>query len=198
MSALVTSYEVSRCAQSRQSTFATRAAAGPVIASFVVQRGLQVTTLVFGKLEQESTAYFGKEHKSRDKNALHEPYAVASDSSRNLYCCNTFEHSVSKITPEGVLLTLAGNGEMKFAEGTGDKASFITPQGICVAPNGTVYVADTGRISCALAFAVVLISSLFACLRAQATTAFAPWCPPTAGSRRWAGGWACLPACYAL
>jgi streptogramin lyase len=42
----------------------------------------------------------------------------------------------------GDVTTLAGNGTFGFADGPGNTAQFDRPNGVAVAPNGTVYVAD--------------------------------------------------------
>lgn len=41
--------------------------------------------------------------------------------------------------------TLAGTGRKGFADGPGDRAQFKEPHGIVAAPDGTLYVADTGN-----------------------------------------------------
>ena len=51
---------------------------------------------------------------------------------------------IRKVTPEGRVTTLAGRaGQDSTADGKGDQARFDRPVGIAVAPDGTLYVADT-------------------------------------------------------
>ena len=70
------------------------------------------------------------------------PSAVAVDSSGNVYVADTHNFLIRKITPAGVVTTLAGSGTSGSANGTGTAASFGYPIGIAVDSSGNVYVAD--------------------------------------------------------
>lgn len=74
--------------------------------------------------------------------SFHSPIGVALDSARNVYVADTQNHRIRKITPAGVVSTLAGSGTAGFADGTGTAASFNFPTGVTVAVGGDVYVAD--------------------------------------------------------
>jgi sugar lactone lactonase YvrE len=50
---------------------------------------------------------------------------------------------IQKITPGGVVTTLAGSGHDGSANGTGSAASFYGPYGIAMDSSGNIYVADT-------------------------------------------------------
>jgi sugar lactone lactonase YvrE len=71
------------------------------------------------------------------------PYGITSDSSGMLYVVDSGNNRIRKITPEGVVTTVAGNETALFANGTGTAASFNTPQGITMDSSGVLYVADT-------------------------------------------------------
>lgn len=75
------------------------------------------------------------------------PFAVSLDSKQNLYVADTGNHSVRRITPDGVVSTVAGTGgQIGSADGTGSAARFNNPNGLVVEPiTGDVYVADTGN-----------------------------------------------------
>lgn len=73
---------------------------------------------------------------------FHFPAGVAIDASGNLYVADTNDNMIRKITPGGVVSTLAGSGSAGSADGTGVAASFSGPTGITVDIGGNVYVAD--------------------------------------------------------
>lgn len=74
------------------------------------------------------------------------PAAVAVDSAGNVYVVENGNHTISKVTPAGVVTTLAGMAA-KFgsANGTGSAARFDSPLGAAVDSTGNVYVADTAN-----------------------------------------------------
>ena len=71
------------------------------------------------------------------------PEGVAVDSAGTIYVADTNNNSIRKITPAGVVTTLAGSGAFAFADGTGTAAQFYLPSGLVVDSAGTIYVADT-------------------------------------------------------
>ena len=73
------------------------------------------------------------------------PIGVATDSAGNVYVADTSNHTIRKITPAGLVSTLAGTpGVRGGADATGAAASFDAPQGIATDSAGNVYVADQG------------------------------------------------------
>jgi len=74
------------------------------------------------------------------------PYKVAVDGSENLYVADTGNNTIRKITPAGVVTTLAGTpGQYGSNDGTGSAALFSGPSAVAVDASGNVYVADTGN-----------------------------------------------------
>jgi sugar lactone lactonase YvrE len=74
------------------------------------------------------------------------PSGIAMDLPGNLYVADTGNHTIRKITPSGVVTTLAGTpGSAGSSDGTGAAARFSSPRGVAVDFSGNVYVADTGN-----------------------------------------------------
>ncbi|HSU54047.1 MAG TPA: NHL repeat-containing protein [Candidatus Dormibacteraeota bacterium] len=75
---------------------------------------------------------------------FYHPEAVAVDAGRNVYVCDTWNHTIRKITPAGVVTTLAGSaGNFGATDGTNSKARFNRPAGIAVDSATNLYVADS-------------------------------------------------------
>lgn len=75
---------------------------------------------------------------------LADPDGVAVDGAGNVYVADTFNSTIRKITPAGVVTTLAGTaGITGTADGTGANAAFNLPEGVAVDGAGNVYVADS-------------------------------------------------------
>ena len=75
--------------------------------------------------------------------AFHTPSGIALDRHGNLYVADTGNHAIRKVSAQGVVTTLAGNGEPGSADGIGAQARFNGPMGVAVDDTGRVYVADT-------------------------------------------------------
>jgi sugar lactone lactonase YvrE len=71
------------------------------------------------------------------------PSALALDAAGNLYVADTGNNRVRKVTPEGLVTTLAGDGSAGFVDGPATQARFDSPVGVAVDKDGNVYVADT-------------------------------------------------------
>lgn len=70
------------------------------------------------------------------------PYSVCLDNANNLLVADEWNNKIRKITPGGLVSTLAGSGSPGATNGTGTAASFNGPWGIAVDTLGNAYVGD--------------------------------------------------------
>jgi len=75
------------------------------------------------------------------------PKQMVMDASGNIYIAESGNHAIRKITPAGVVTTVAGSGTAGSADGTGTAASFYYPSGIAIGPGSDkhLYISDTGN-----------------------------------------------------
>jgi len=74
------------------------------------------------------------------------PTGIAIDGNGNLIVADTGNNTIRKVTPSGVVSTLAGTaGTSGSQDGTGSAAQFKAPKGVAIGGNGYIYVADSGN-----------------------------------------------------
>src|ERR1051326_8182301 len=78
---------------------------------------------------------------------LKTPTGVALDSAGNLYAADVDNHIVARISTNGILTVIAGNGRAGFSGdgGPGTGASLNRPTGVALDAAGNLYIADSGN-----------------------------------------------------
>ncbi len=81
---------------------------------------------------------------------LNDPTGIALDSAGNLYICDTFNHVIRMVTPDGIIHTIAGSTTGPTPGYSGDggpalSALFNAPASVIVDSAGNLYVCDYGN-----------------------------------------------------
>ena len=110
-------------------------------------RALDLSTLAVTTLAGRDPLRGGAEDGTGAGARFDDPRDIARDAAGNLYVTDRGNHLIRKITPSGVVSTLAGVadsiGSTDAPAGPGSAARFNTPSGIAVKADGSViYVAD--------------------------------------------------------
>lgn len=76
--------------------------------------------------------------------SLGEPGGIVMDKAGNILIAEVANLRIRKLSPSGVLSTIAGNGTYGFAGdgGTGSTAVFARPSGIALDTSGSIYISD--------------------------------------------------------
>lgn len=89
------------------------------------------------------------------------PNSLAFDSAGNLYVADGANSTIRKISPAGVVTTVAGRPlEPGHADGAGNIAQFDSPTGIVVDGSGNLYVAESGNHDIRKISSVGVVSTL--------------------------------------
>ena len=70
------------------------------------------------------------------------PSGIAIDANGNAYVADYGNNTIRKVTPAGLVCTVAGTGVAGYADGPGAQAQFNGPAGVAVDGQGNLYVAD--------------------------------------------------------
>jgi streptogramin lyase len=71
------------------------------------------------------------------------PSGLAFDKAGNLIVADTGANAIRKLSLDGTLTTIAGDGTAGFRDGPANRARFNGPIGVAVAEDGTIFVADS-------------------------------------------------------
>src|SRR6185295_6018819 len=77
-------------------------------------------------------------------NSLYFPYAADVDAAGNLYIADRFNNRIRKVTAQGIISTIAGNGTMASTgnDGPASQAAVGSPTDVRVATDGSIYIAE--------------------------------------------------------
>ncbi len=121
--------------------------------SFVTTKGTASASVVTGELSLIAGKIDGAGHNDGVGSVARfshgrVPYihliGMVTDAEGNMYVTDTGNHTIRKITPQGVVTTLAGlAGKPGSSDGNGAVAQFNSPSGIAMDKSGNLFVADT-------------------------------------------------------
>ena len=122
-------------------------AAPPVDQSFVVtaETNLAPSVFNFSGMAGSGVQPYGSADGIGEAASFFQPEGIATDASGNVFVADSFNNKIRKITPAGVVTTLAGSGNQGSADGIGTAASFSYPYDVAVDASGNVFVADRGN-----------------------------------------------------
>jgi trimeric autotransporter adhesin len=114
------------------------------IADFRNQRVRRVTAAgVISTIAGTGTAGFSGDGGPAAGAQLNSPENLAFDSSGSLYIADTYNYRVRKISPDGVITTVAGNGSYGLGGDGGPATSApVIPNGVALDGSGNLFIAD--------------------------------------------------------
>ncbi|HEV2690299.1 MAG TPA: SMP-30/gluconolactonase/LRE family protein [Bryobacteraceae bacterium] len=93
------------------------------------------------------TTLFSGDNGPATKAGIDDPAGVCTDAAGNVYITDTFNNRIRRVTPDGIITTVAGNGHSAYS---GDGGPAITaglsfPRAVVADASGNVYVADSNN-----------------------------------------------------
>ena len=91
-----------------------------------------------------ATAGYSGDNGPATSATLNHPDGVAVDSSGNIYIADTGDNVIRKVSTNGIITTVAGNGTAGYTGdgGVATSAELNAPYGVAVDSSGTLYIAD--------------------------------------------------------
>lgn len=88
-------------------------------------------------------------------------FGIAADRAGNLFVTDQNNHRLRKITPDGNVVTIAGNGKTDYPEdGAALSTSINTPYGVTVDPEGNVWFTDVTPVIPQLGYGLGLLRAI--------------------------------------
>jgi sugar lactone lactonase YvrE len=114
---------------------------------FALTYTMSAQTEIISTIAGNGTAAYRGDGGSATSAEINRPYQIALDSSGNLYIADTANNRIRKVTPAGVISTVAGTGMLGFSGdgGPATSAQLWNPYGVAVDSNGDLYIADTSN-----------------------------------------------------
>jgi uncharacterized protein (TIGR03437 family) len=108
-------------------------------------RRIDAATSILTTFAGQGDANYTGDGKAATDAKLNGPQGLAIDSLGNIYIADTANHVIRKITSDGIITTVAGNGTNAFSGdgGLATQASLNYPKGIAVDGSGNIFIADT-------------------------------------------------------
>ena len=75
-----------------------------------------------------------------DSARLDQPFHLCKDRQGNLYVADTFNHCIRKVTPQGIITTVAGDGTAGFQDGKPGRMN--EPYGVLADAQGNLFIVD--------------------------------------------------------
>lgn len=97
----------------------------------------------FDVLDNEGHPMYGLYDGDIETALFSAPAGMDVDAEGNLYIADSENHAIRKITTDGEVKTVAGDGVLGNQDGKGSKARFDSPMDVAVAEDGSLYVTDT-------------------------------------------------------
>ncbi len=91
------------------------------------------------------------------------PSGVAVDAAGNLFIADQWNHRVRKVTPGGVISTVAGNGTGGYSGdgGPATSAELYYPEGVAVDTAGNLFIADSDNSRVRMVTGVASVTTFF-------------------------------------
>ena len=102
---------------------------------------------VISTVAGNGTSGYSGDGNSATSAQLNTPHAVAVDTAGNLFIADYGNNCIRKVTPNGVISTVAGNGSLGYSGdgGPATSAQLFDPDGVVVDAAGNIFIADKGN-----------------------------------------------------